>query len=129
MDRVLYSGPALEKAPTGYSPSDSTLDIRILPTLPLPTLQITIRDEDGFGPGQPGAAEMLLQGRIESDVGSPGSVMLAVPNGVWVGHGNITVHTKARLPRGVPWEEHTAEDGTGTACRGIGGQRWILWVP
>ena len=62
VDRVLYSGPASEKATTGYSPTDSTLDIRILPTLPLPTLQITIRDKDGFGPGQPGAAEMLLQG-------------------------------------------------------------------
>ena len=109
VDRVLYSGPALEKAATGYSPTDSTLDIRLLPTLPLPTLQITIRDDDGFGPGQPGAAEMLLQGRIESDVGSPGSVMLAVPNGVWVGHGNITVHTKAAA-EGSSWEEHTAED-------------------
>ena len=109
VDRVLYSGPASEKAPTGYSPSDSTLDIRILPTLPLPTLQITIRDEDGFGPGQPGAAEMLLQGRIETDVGSPGSIMLAVPNGVWVGHGDITVQTKTSAA-GSSWEDHTAED-------------------
>ena len=109
VDRVLYSGPASEKATTGYSPTDSTLDIRIVPTLPLPTMQITIRDEDGFGPGQPGAAEMLLQGRIETDVGSPGSVMLAVPNGVWVGHGDITVQTKTSAA-GSSWEDHTAED-------------------
>ena len=109
VDRVLYSGPASERATTGYSPTDATLDITLLPTLPLPTLQITIRDEDGFGPGQPGAAEMLLQGRIETDVGSPGSLMLAVPNGVWVGHGDITVHTRTSA-EGSTWEEHTADD-------------------
>ena len=109
VERVLYSGLASGKATTGYSPSDTVLDIRLLPTLPLPTLQITITDDDGFGAGQPGAAEMLLQGRIESDVGSPGSVMLAVPKGVWVGHGDIAVHTQTSA-EGSSWEEHTAED-------------------
>lgn len=109
VERVLYNGPASGKATTGYSPTDSTLDIRLLPTLPLPTLQITITDEDGFGSGQPGAAEMLLHGRIESDVGSPGSVMLAVPNGVWVDHGEITVQTSSAAG-GTTWKTHTAED-------------------
>ena len=109
VDRVLYSGPASGKATTGYSPTDTALDIRLLPTLPLTTLQVTITDGDGFGPGQPGAAEMLLQGRIESGVGSPGSIMLAVPKGVWVEHGDITVHTKAGA-EGSSWEEHTTED-------------------
>ena len=110
VDRVLYSGPASGKATPHHSPTDTVLDIRLLPTLPLPRLQITIMDDDGFGAGQPGAAEMLLQGRIETDVGSPGSVMLAVPNDVWVGHGDITVHTRTSA-EGSPWEEHTAEDG------------------
>ena len=109
VDRVLYSGPASGKATTGYSPTDTALDIRLLPTLTLTTLQVTITDEDGFGPGQPGAAEMLLQGRIESGVGSPGSIMLAVPKGVWVEHGDITIHTMTGA-EGSSWEEHTTED-------------------
>ena len=73
---------------------------------------MTITDEDGFGPGQPGAAEMLLQGRIESGVGSPGSIMLAVPKGVWVEHGDITVHTKAGAGEFLGGAHHRGRTGT-----------------
>ena len=110
-DRILYSGYpgfAPGEEATAYAQGASYLDIRIVPTLPLPTMQIWISDRDGFGPGQPGAAEKLLQGRIESDVGSPGSIMLAVPNGVWVDHGGITVETATSV--GGEWKPHSAAD-------------------
>ena len=110
-DRILYSGyPGFASGEeiSANLQGATYLDIRILPTLPLPTMQIWISDRDGFGPGQPGAAEKLLQGRIESDAGSPGSVMLAVPNGVWVDHGGITVETATSV--GGEWKTHTAAD-------------------
>ena len=109
VERVLYRGPASEIATTGYAPMDTYLSISLLPTLPLPTMQIMLRDEDGFGPGQPGAAEQLLQGRIETDAGSPGSVMLAVPHDVWVGYGDIMVETSTSA-FGDSWDEHTVAD-------------------
>ena len=110
-DRILYSGYpgfASGEESTAYSQGASYLDIRIVPTLPLPTMQIWVSDRDGFGPGQLGAAEKLLQGRIESDAGSPGSIMLAVPNGVWVDHGGITVETAISV--GGEWKPHSAAD-------------------
>ena len=110
-DRILYSGYpsfAAGEESTDSSQGASYLDIRILPTLPLPTMQIWLSDRDGFGPGEPGAAEKLLQGRIESDAGSPGSIMLAVPNGVWVDHAGITVQTATSV--GGEWEKHTQAD-------------------
>ena len=46
--RVLYSGPVSGKAHPQYSPTDTMLLVKILPTSPVPTLQITIYDGDGF---------------------------------------------------------------------------------
>ena len=74
--RVLYSGPVSGKSHSQYSPTDTVLLVKILPTSPLPTLQITIYDEDGFA------------GESASYV-SPGVVVLALPEDAWVDHARI----------------------------------------
>ena len=74
--RVLYSGPVSGKAHAQYTTTDTILQVKILPTSPVPTLQITIYDEDGF------AAEA-------ASYVSPGAVVLALPDDAWVDHARI----------------------------------------
>ena len=75
--RVIYSGPASGRSHSQYAPTDTMLQVKLLPTSPVPTLQITIYDEDGFGAG------------IASYV-SPGVIVLALPGDAWVDHARIT---------------------------------------
>ena len=79
--RVLYSGPASSKAHSRYTPTDTMLQVKALPTSPVPTLQITIYDEDGFGAG------------IASYV-SPGVVVLALPRDAWVDYARIATEMR-----------------------------------
>ena len=74
--RVLYSGPASGKAHSQYTPTDTMLQVKVLPTSPVPTLQITIYDQDCFAAG---AAPYI----------SPGAIVLALPDDAWVDHGRI----------------------------------------
>ena len=74
--RVLYSGPASGKAHSQYTTTDTILQVKILPTSPVPTLQVTIYDEDGFASGQ-------------ASYVSPGAVVLALPQNAWVDHARI----------------------------------------
>ena len=90
--RVLYSGLASAKAKTGYSPTDSTMHVKVLPTSPIPTLQVTILDEDGFaasaGPHT-----------------SPGAVTLALPGDAWVDYDRIDTE----LYVGGAWTPYTPQ--------------------
>ena len=74
--RVLYSGPASGKSHSQYSPTDTVLLVKILPTSPVPTLQITIYDGDGFASGS-------------ASYVSPGVVVLALPEDAWVDYARI----------------------------------------
>ena len=74
--RVLYSGPASGKAHSQYSPTDTVLLVKILPTSPVPTLQITIYDGDGFASGS-------------ASYVSPGVVVLVLPEDAWVDYARI----------------------------------------
>ena len=75
--RILYSGPASDVSAEGYSPTDTTLEVKILPTSPLPTLEITILDADGFADNA-------------GPYTSPGALTLALPEDAWVDYGAIT---------------------------------------
>ena len=75
--RILYSGPVTAKAASGYSATDPTLHVKVLPTTPMPTLQVTIVDENGFG----------------ADAGahtSPGVLALALPKEAWIDYSSLT---------------------------------------
>ena len=74
--RVLYSGPVSGKAHSQYTTTDTILQVKILPTSPVPTLQITIYDGDGFASGS-------------ASYVSPGVVVLALPEDAWVDHARI----------------------------------------
>ena len=75
--RVLYSGPVSDVAADGYSPTDTTLHVVILPTAPLPTLRVTALDADGFAASA-------------GPYTSPGALTLALPEGTWVDYDGIT---------------------------------------
>ena len=75
--RVLYSGPVSGKAHSQYTTTDTILQVKILPTSPVPTLQVTIYDEDGFAGGS-------------ASYVSPGVVVLALPEDAWVDRDRIT---------------------------------------
>ena len=74
--RVIYSGPASGKAHPQYTATDTILQIKILPTSPVPTLQVTIYDDDGFAGGS-------------ASYVSPGVVVLVLPEDAWVDHVRI----------------------------------------
>ena len=76
--RVLISGLASDWAHSSYSPTDTTIQVRALPTPDMPTLEITLYDEDGFAAGA-------------GDYVSPGALVLALPDDVWVDYGGISV--------------------------------------
>ena len=89
--RVLYSGPASAKAKKGYSPTDTTLHVKVLPTSPMPTLQVAILDDDGFAAGS-------------SPYTSAGALVLALPHEAWVDYHGITVEQYA----GNAWAPYTS---------------------
>ena len=75
--RVLISGLASQWAHADYLPTDTTIQVRVVPTEGTPTLEITIFDEDGFAGG---AGEYI----------SSSALVLALPEGVWVDYGSIS---------------------------------------
>ena len=54
--RVLYDGPVADVASPGYAPVGPTLTVKLLPTQPMGTLEITVRGQPGLwrGSGPPG---------------------------------------------------------------------------
>ena len=90
--RVLYSGPASGKAHPQYTTTDTILQVKILPTSPVPTLQITIYDVDGFASGS-------------ASYVSPGVVVLALPEDAWVDHAG----TATEMHVSGSWAPYTAE--------------------
>ena len=114
--RILYDGPVSDVAHADYSPEGPTMTVRLLPTLPMGTLEITIEDAVGFGEG----AGPL--GGAQADGGSAGTVMLALPKSVWVQYDDIAVEVK----QSGSWSAHTTADEQamlakgGTATTGLG---------
>ena len=92
--RVLYEGPPLT--------------VRLLPTLPRGTLEMTIEDEEGFGSG----AGPL--GGVQTTDGSSGTVLLALPKTAWVDYGEITVEVR----QSGSWAAHTRADEQGMLTGG-----------
>ncbi len=89
--RVLISGLASQWAHSGYSPTDTMVQVRALPTPDMPTLEFTLYDQDGFAGGA-------------SDDVSPGVLVLALPDHVWVDYGGIT----AEMRIAGSWVDYTA---------------------
>ena len=90
--RVLIAGPASDWAHSDYTPTDGAIQVRALPTSPLPTLEITIYDEDGFAGGT-------------GQYVSPGAIVLALPENVWVEYGQIG----AEMHIAGSWVDYTDE--------------------
>ena len=92
---VLVTNFASEFAIEGSAPTDTTLDVRLLPPdldYALPRLEITIFDEDGFS-DRPGT-----ESGSENSVLSPGSATIALPKDVWVDYPQATleIYTNGR---------------------------------
>ena len=98
--RVLYDGPVSDVAHRGYAPLGPTLLIKLLPTLPMGTLEITIEDSDGFDEG----AGPL--GGEQTAGGSAGQVMIALPTTSWVEYGS----TEVDVLQSGEWLAHTRAD-------------------
>ena len=106
--RILYDGPVSDVAHADYSPEGPTMTVRLLPTLPMGTLEITIEDAVGFGEG----AGPL--GGARADGGSAGTVMLALPKSVWVQYDDIAVEVK----QSGSWSAHTTADEQAILAKG-----------
>ena len=100
LPRILYDGPVSDVAHRGYSPLGPTLLIKLLPTLPMGTLEITIEDSDGFGEG----AGPL--GGEQTAGGSAGQVVIALPTTSWVEYGG----TEVDVLQSGGWLAHTRAD-------------------
>ena len=98
--RILYDGPVADIAHADYTPDGPTMTVKLLPTLPMGTLEVTIEDANGFGEG----AGPL--GGAQADGGSAGTVMLALPRTAWVQYDGITVETR----ESGSWTAHTQAD-------------------
>ena len=98
--RILYDGPVSDVAHEDYAPVGPTMNIKLLPTLPMGTLQITIEDENGFGEG----AGPL--GGEQTTGGSAGQVLVALPKTAWVEYGETVVEVK----QSGSWSTHTRSD-------------------
>ena len=90
--RVLVSGLASDWAHSSYSPTDTTIQVRALPTPDMPTLEVTILDEDGFAPAS-------------GDYVTPGALVMALPDVVWVDHAGIAVEMQIA----GEWVDYTDE--------------------
>ena len=98
--RILYDGPVADIAHADYTPDGPTMTVKLLPTLPMGTLEVTIEDANGFGEG----AGPL--GGAQADGGSAGTVMLALPKTAWVQYDGIDVEVR----RSGTWSAHTQAD-------------------
>ena len=47
--RILYDGPVSDVAHADYAPDGPTMTVKLLPTLPMGTLEVTIEEPDGSG--------------------------------------------------------------------------------
>ena len=97
---VLYDGPVSAVAHRGYAPAGPTMTVRLLPTLPRGSLEITIEDADGFGAG----AGPL--GGVRAAGGSAGTVLIALPRSVWVVYDELSVEVK----ESGSWSTHSQSD-------------------
>ena len=99
----LFSGLASSVASSQFSPSDTTIKVTLLPTLPIATLEIAIEDDDGFADGE------APLGGVRTSVGSSGTLILSLPQTAWVEHGDIVVEVK----KSDDWVAHSAADEQG----------------
>ena len=86
--RILYDGPVAEVAHADYSVVGPTMTVKLLPTLPMGTLEITIEDSGGFGEG------VGPLGGANAEGGSAGTVILALPRSSWVQYKGIAVEVR-----------------------------------
>ena len=98
--RILYDGPVADIAHVDYTPDGPTMTVKLLPTLPMGTLEVTIEDADGFGEGTGPLGGALASG------GSAGTAILALPKTAWVQYDGITVETR----ESGSWTAHTQAD-------------------
>ena len=98
--RILYDGPVADVAHADYTPDGPTMTVKLLPTLPMGTLEITIEDADGFGVGTGPL------GGAQASGGSAGTAVLALPKTAWVQYDGITVETR----ESDSWSAHTQAD-------------------
>ena len=109
---VLYDGPVSTVAHRSYAPTGPTMTVRLLPTLPRGTLEITINDASGFGAG----AGPL--GGPSGSASSAGTVMIALPRSVWLEYDDL----KVGVEQAGTWSTHTLSDEeTLLADEGTGG--------
>ncbi len=97
---VLYEGPVSTVAHRGYAPTGPKLTIKLLPTLPRGTLEITIEDADGFGAGTGPL------GGPWADNASAGSVLIALSRSTWVAHDELAVQVR----QSGSWTSHKSSD-------------------
>ena len=90
--RVLLSGLASEWAHSSYSPTDTMIRVRAVPTAHMAKLEFTLSDEDGFAPA---GGEYV----------SPGALVLALPADVWVDHAGITIEIQVA----GSWVDYSSE--------------------
>ena len=107
--RILYDGPVSDVAHEDYTADGPTMTVKLLPTLPMGTLEITIEDADGFdeGTGPLGGAQ--------ADGGSAGTVLLALPRTAWVQYSGIAVEVK----QSGTWTAHTTADEQSMLANGV----------
>ena len=109
---VLYEGPVSTVAHRGYAPTGPKLTIKLLPTLPRGTLEITIEDVDGFGAGTGPL------GGPWADSASAGSVLIALSRSAWVAHDELSVDVR----QSGSWTSHkSSEEQTLLADESTGG--------
>ena len=98
--RILYDGPVADVAHADYAPDGPTMTVKLLPTLPMGTLEVTIEDVDGFGEGTGPL------GGAQASGGSAGTAILALSKSAWVQYDGITVETR----ESGSWTAHTQAD-------------------
>ncbi len=98
--RILYDGPVSDVAHADYAPDGPTMTVKLLPTLPMGTLEITIEDPNGFGEGTGPL------GGAQASGGSAGTAILALTKSAWVQYDGITVETR----ESGSWTAHTQAD-------------------
>ena len=95
--RILYDGPVSDVAHDNYAPDGPTMTVKLLPTLPMGTLEVTIEESDGFGEGTGPLGGVQVSG------GSAGTAILALTKSAWVQYDGITVETR----ESGSWTAHT----------------------
>ena len=94
--KTLYTGQASAHSPSGHTPTDTIVWAKALPTLPIPTVQVSIFDEDGFA----ASAGPYV---------STGTVVLSLPFGTWVEYSRIETEIyvgDAWVPYSTAMERH-----------------------